>query len=193
VPWARRRDPGARGSYDLGSSDRLQDQQKAAGIVFEDTASALFGVEGLQVTGVEPAPGGGIEVWAVTDCEAAAACPDCGTVSDRVHETVVTRPRDVRRAGDAVDLRWVKVRRKCGNQQCPRKTFTEPVPQLPPRCRITARLREQAAHEVTGRGITPAEAARHAGISWPSAHDAFAARADVLLEGDPRAGGAPGH
>jgi hypothetical protein len=76
-----RRDAGACDSYDLGSSDRLQDQQKAAGIVFEDTASALFGVEGLQVTGVEAAPGGGIEVWAVTDCEAAAACPECGTVS----------------------------------------------------------------------------------------------------------------
>jgi transposase len=182
---ACRRDAGARGSYDLGSSDRLQDQQKAAGIVFEDTASALFGVEGLQVTGVEAAPGGGIEVWAVTDCEAAAACPECGTVSDRVHETVVTRPRDVRRAGDAVDLRWVKCRRKCGNQQCPRKTFTEWVPALPPRCRITARLREQAAHEVTGRGISPAEAARHAGISWPVVHEAFAAAADEVLDQDP--------
>ena len=105
---ACRRDAGARGSCDLGSSDRLQDQQKAAGIVFEDTASARFGVEGRQVTGVEAAPDGGIEVWAVTDREAAAACPDCGTVSDRVHEMVVTRPRDVRRAGDAVDLRGVK-------------------------------------------------------------------------------------
>ena len=73
--------------------------------MFEDTAPALFGVEGLQVTGVEPASDGGIEVWVVTDCQAAAACPDCGTVSDRVHETVVTRPRDVRRAGDPVDLR----------------------------------------------------------------------------------------
>ena len=136
------------------------DQQKAAGIVFEDTASALFGVEGLQVSGVEAAPDGGIEVWVVTACEAAAACPECGTVSDRVHETVVTRPRDVRRAGDAVDLRWVKVRRKCGNQECLRKTFTESVPALPPRCRITARLRRQAAGEIAERGITPAEAAR---------------------------------
>jgi transposase len=153
--------------------------------VFEDTASALFGVEGLQVTDVEAAPDGGIEVWVVTDCEAAGTCPDCGTVSDRVHETVVTRPRDTRRADDAVDLRWVKYRRKCGNQQCPRKTFTEWVPALPPRCRITARLRQQAADEIAGRGITPAEAARHAGISWPSAHDAFTARADALLAGDP--------
>jgi len=150
--------------------------------VFEDTASALFGVDGLQVAGVEAAPDGGIEVWAVTGYEAARACPECGTVSDRVHERVVTRPRDVRRAGDAVDLRWVKVRRKCGNQECSRKTFTEWVPAVPPRCRITARLREQAAHEVAERGVTPAEAARHAGVSWPVVHDAFAARADRLLD-----------
>ena len=53
-------------------------------------------------------------------------------VSDRVHETVVTRRRDFRRAGDVVNLRWVKARRKCENQQCPRKTFTEWVPALPP-------------------------------------------------------------
>ncbi len=152
--------------------------------MFEDTASALFGVEGLQVTDVEAGPGGGIEVWAVTGYEAARACPDCGMVSDRVHETVVTRPRDVRRAGDVVGLRWVKYRRKCGNPACPRQTFTEWVPQLPPRCQITARLRGQAGHEVAGRGITPAEAARHAGVSWHTAHAAFTAAAGEVLEQD---------
>ena len=36
-----------------------------------------------------------------------------------------------------------------------------------------------------GRGITPAEAARHAGISWPTAHEAFAAAADPVLDQDP--------
>jgi transposase len=149
--------------------------------VFYDTASVLFGVEGLQVTDADQGADGTVEVWAVTDYPAAAACPGCGMVSGRVHETVVTRPRDVRRAGDVVDLRWVKVRRKCENQQCPRKTFTESVPSLPPRCRITARLRGQAAHEVTERGITPAEAARHARISWPTAHEAFTAAAEPLL------------
>jgi transposase len=80
----------------------------------------------------------------------------------------------------------VKFPRKCGNPGCPRKMFTEQVPQLPPRCRVTARLRDQAGHEVTGRGITPAEAARHAGISWPAAHQAFAA-ADPVLDRDPAA------
>jgi hypothetical protein len=32
--------------------------------VFEDTASALFGMEGLRVTDVQAGPGGAVEVWA---------------------------------------------------------------------------------------------------------------------------------
>src|SRR5258707_10907791 len=94
------RDQEARGSYDLGSYQGLQDHQKAAGIVFHDTASVLFGVEGLQVTDAGAGADGTLEVWAVTDHPAAAACPDCGAVSGRVHETVLACPRDVRRAGD---------------------------------------------------------------------------------------------
>ena len=42
--------------------------------MFEDTASALFGVDGLQITDVQAGPGGALEVWAVTDYPAAAAC-----------------------------------------------------------------------------------------------------------------------
>jgi hypothetical protein len=40
-------------------------------------------------------------------------------------------------------------------------TFTESLPQLPPRCKITRRLLGQAGCEVRDRGITPVEAARH--------------------------------
>ncbi len=153
--------------------------------MFYDTASALFGVAGLRVTDVEAGPGGVVEVWAVTCHEGAAACPGCGTVSSRVHDLVVTCPADVRRAGDPVALNWVKRRLKCGNAGCPRKTFTERAPAVPCGDRVTPRLREQCASEISDRGITPAEAARHAGVSWPVAHEAFAARADAVLDGGP--------
>jgi transposase len=153
--------------------------------VFYDTASALFGVEGLRVTDADAGPGGVVEVRAVTDYGGAAACPDCGTESSRVHEVVVTCPADVRRAGDPVALNWVKRRLKCGNAGCPRRTFTERCPAVPSGQRLVPRLREQCAAEVADRGITPAEAARHAGVSWPVAHGAFAARADATLGGDP--------
>jgi hypothetical protein len=62
--------------------------------VFEDTASALFGVEGLRVTDAQAGPDGVLEVWAATDYPAAAACPDCGVVSGRVHERVLARPQN---------------------------------------------------------------------------------------------------
>jgi transposase len=153
--------------------------------VFQDTASVLFGVEGLQVIDAQADAGGTVEVWVVTDHLAAAACPDCGRLSVRAHETVLARPRDVRRGADAVDVCWVKHRWKCGEDDCPRKTFTEWIPQVPARCRITTRLREQTGTEIRDRGITAAEAARHAGVSWPVAHEAFAAAADPVLEQAP--------
>lgn len=153
--------------------------------MFYDTASALFGVAGLRVTDADPGPGGAVEVWAVTGCGDAAACPECGTVSSRVHDRVVTCPKDVRRAGDPVVLNWVKRRLRCVNPGCPRKTFTERVPAVPPGCRVLPRLREQCAAEVADRGITPAEAARHAGVSRPVAQDAFTARAEEMLEPGP--------
>jgi hypothetical protein len=129
---ACRRELGARGSYDLGSYQGLQDHQKAAGIVVQDTASVLFGVEGLQVVDAGPGAEGTVEVWVVTDHPAASACPDCGTVSVRVHETVLARPRDVRRGSDQVRVWWVKRRWKCQDGRCDRKTFTEWLPQVPP-------------------------------------------------------------
>jgi transposase len=149
--------------------------------VFEDTASVLFGLDGLRVTDAEAGPDGAVTVWAVTEHPGAARCPGCGAVSARVHDRVLTRPKDVRRGGDEVRLCWVKRRWKCEQRGCPRKTFTESLPQVPPRHRVTGRLREQAAAEVADRGITPADAARHAGVSWPVAHRAYADRADRVL------------
>jgi len=153
--------------------------------LFHDTGSALLGVPGLRVTDAGPAPSGAVEIWAVTDREEASACPDCGTVSERIHDTVVTCPKDVRRAGDQVGLNWVKRRLKCDNDDCGRKTFTERVPAVPPGCRVLPRLKDQCAGEIAGRGITPAEAARHAGVSRPVAQAAFAANADEILQPGP--------
>ena len=102
-----------------------------------------------------------------------------------MHEYVLARPRDARRGPDQVAVHWVKRRWKCDAEGCARKTFSEWVPQVPPRCRLTRRLREQAGTEVADWGITPAEAARHAWVSWPVAHEAFAARADPVLEQPP--------
>jgi transposase len=143
----------------------------------------LFGMDGVAVTEAERGDDGRLAVWARITLP--AVCPGCGTVSERVHQYVTTRPRDVRACGHDVELCLVKRRMRCAEAACPRRTFTEWAPQVPPRCAITRRLLEHAAAEVTDRGITPAEAGRDAGISWPSVHGAFAQAAEQVLDDPP--------
>lgn len=137
-------------------------------------------MDGVEVTEAERGADGRLTVWARITLP--AMCPGCGTVSEKVHQYVTVTPRDVRACGQDTDLCLVKRRMKCAGKDCPAQTFTEPVPQLPRRCTITRRLLEHAGAEVADRGITPAEAARDAGISWPSAHAAFKAKAGQILE-----------
>jgi transposase len=145
----------------------------------QDMASALLGIDGVTVTEAEEEAGGRLTVWARVS--GPARCPRCGTVSERVHDRVVTCPRDVRYGSREVDLFLEKRRLACGNGDCPQGTFTEWAPQVPPRCRITRRLLEHCGDEIAERGITPAESARHNGVSWPSAHGAFEEKADAVL------------
>jgi transposase len=149
--------------------------------VAENTASALFGVEGLRVFDADVEADGTVTVWALTDHPGAASCPDCGAVSGRVHEYVLTRPRDLRRGLDEIMVAWCKRRWKCVTQECARKTFTESLPAIPPRCRLTSRLRDLLATEVAERGCTVAEAGRWQHVSWPVTHAAFAEHADPVL------------
>ena len=147
----------------------------------EDTASAVFGVEGLRVFDAEREADGTLTVWVVTDHLDAALCPGCGKVSGRVHEYVLTRPRDLRRGLDEVSVAWCKRRWKCGQRGCGRATFTESLPAIPPRCRLTTRLRGLLGAEAAERGCTVAGAGRWQHVSWPVTHAAFIDHADPVL------------
>lgn len=138
-------------------------------------------MEGLRVFDADVDADGTVTVWAVTDHSGAARCPGCGTVSARVHEYVLTRPRDLRRGLDEVTVAWCKRRWKCGNERCARRTFTESLPAIPRRCRLTSRLRGLLGAEVAGRGCTVAEAGRWQHVSWPVAHQAFTDQAGPVL------------
>ena len=126
-------------------------------------ATALLGLPGLMVTAVTQTGDG----WTVVDvltaperAEAARCCPDCG-VRAAVKETVTTTPRDVYLGDRQVLLRWRKRRRECENQDCQRKTFTESLPAVPPRARLTSRLRTRLG-EAVGDDLMPAAAAARA-------------------------------
>jgi len=148
-------------------------------------ATRLFALDGVQVVEVDAEAGGGRTVWVVTADPGAAACPGCGTVSAHVKGYVTTCPADLRHGQEQIAVRWVKRRLECREPTCPRKTFTESLAQVPPRCRVTARLRGHAAGLVADGGRTVTQAARECGLSWPVVHEAFAHRADPVLEQPP--------
>ncbi|WP_406224578.1 hypothetical protein [Streptomyces canus] len=60
---------------------------------------------------------------------------------------------------------WHKRRWWCREPKCPRKSFTESIPQIPAGARVTARLRDA--------GSTVIQAARDLHLSWPTVMGAF--------------------
>jgi transposase len=147
----------------------------------DDTASRLLGLEGLEVVGVADGPGGVRLVYVVTAASVVPACPDCGLPSTRHRGQVATAPRDAHCFGTRVRLLWRKRRWRCANPDCPRKSFTEAVPGVARRSRLTGRLRRSAGAAVADGGRTVAQAALDHGLSWRVAHAAFAAYAAEVL------------
>jgi transposase len=147
-------------------------------------ASALLGLAGVGVTAVGDDLDGGVRVY-VASTAAQVDCPGCGTPSAAVKGWVTTRPRDVACGARAVRLVWFKRRLYCAEGSCRAGSFTESLPAVPLRCRVTARLRGHAAALVADGGRTVAQAGRECGLSWPVVHAAFADRADPDLEQPP--------
>src|SRR5690606_17382951 len=73
----------------------------------------------------------------------------------------------------------------CDEASCPRRTFTESVAQVPPRARITRRLREAAGAAVGDGGRTIVQSARDHGLSWPVVCAALTAHAVAVLPDQP--------
>ncbi|MFH8737815.1 hypothetical protein [Streptomyces sp. NPDC017964] len=66
----------------------------------------------------------------------------------------MTRPRDLPYGESGLEFRWHERRWWCREAGCPRRSFTEQIPQIPAGARLTARLRGAA-----GRRIRDAEVA----------------------------------
>ncbi|WP_394813057.1 hypothetical protein [Streptomyces boetiae] len=70
--------------------------------------------------------------------------------------SAVTRPRDLPYGESGLEFRWHKRRWICREADCPRRSFTEQIAQIPAGARPTARLRSAAGRRV-----------RDAGSTWP--------------------------
>ncbi|MEU8400743.1 transposase family protein [Nonomuraea sp. NPDC048892] len=148
----------------------------------------LLDLDGVTVTRVVAAADGvqdGPVVHLATADERAKFCPECGVAAVRMKEWVTTSPRDLPVAGRGCALRWRKRRWCCDQASCPRQTFTEQVPQIPARSRLTRRLRQATGAAVGDGGRTVIQSARDHGVSWPIVSAAFTEHARRVLPTQP--------
>ena len=117
----------------------------------------------------------------VTADAAASACPSCGVLSSAVKGQVRTRPRDLPYGAAPLRLVWHKRRWRCRETACERGSFTESIPAVPARARLTTRLRARCGAGVAEGFSCVAAAAWHYRVSWPVAHAAFVAHVSPAL------------
>jgi transposase len=132
-------------------------------------------------------------VHLVTDDATATACPACGTFATIPKGWATTRPRDLPYGQHGLRLIWRKRRWYCTEATCTRASFTESVAQVPPRARITTRLRQAAGNHVRDDGCTVLQAGRGLGLSWPTVMGAVRTQAQPVAEAEPAPGGGAGH
>jgi transposase len=166
-----------------------QPDHESAGVV--DDTTLLLGLDGVVVDRVDPpGPDGCRVVHLITAEGLGAVCPSCRAVSTSVKQRVMTRPRDVAWP-TPTRLVWHKRRWRCQAPGCGRGSFTDSIPQLPPRARVTARLKTAAGQAVAVGGRTIEQAGRDHGLSWQVVAAAFTALATALLEPQPEPGPGP--
>jgi transposase len=147
-----------------------------------DGTTLLFGLPGVRVEHVERRADGTRVVHVATADETAAACPSCGVLSTSVKARVITSPRDIPYGQGRIVLRWTKTRWRCREDYCARASFTEAIAQIPARARTTGRLRTQIGAAIGEAARSVTEVAIAHGVSWPTAHRAFVAHAEELLD-----------
>jgi transposase len=110
---------------------------------------------------------------------AEAACPACGVLSSRIHQRTRQRLADVGFDGH-VQVVWVKKRWKCLEPACGKATFTEHTDQVPPRARLTTRLKQAILEAVAGEVRAIERVAGQFGLSWPTVQRLVTAAAAML-------------
>jgi len=99
----------------------------------------------------------------------------------RVKERPRTAPRDVLIGDRQILLCWRETRWHCDGPGCEQGTFTEALPAVPSRARLTARLRARLGEAVGDDLMPAAAAARRYGVSDRTAARAFTAYAEAQL------------
>ena len=70
---------------------------------------------------------------------------------------------------------WRKSRYRCAEPRCSQRVFTERSAQVPPRCRLTGRLRARLERAASRSARAISDVAAEYGVSWWSVHRALVA------------------
>jgi transposase len=148
----------------------------------EDATSLLFDLPGFRVVSCSLSGLGvrRVEVMQIADEH---GCPRCGVL-------VGGKPYDLRGVGikdlpvghRPLEVAWRKRRYRCGEPSCPQRVFTERSEQIPPRRRLTLRLRVRLEQAASGSARAISDVARDYGVSWWSVHRALVDKAVALTD-----------
>ena len=150
-----------------------------------DATSLLYDLPGFTVVSVAGADEGVRQV-VVTQTAVEHACPRCGVlVGGKPYDLREVRIKDLPMGHRRVEVVWRKRRYRCREVRCPQKVFVERSEQVPPRHRLTGRLRVRLEQAASRSARALSDVAAEYGVSWWSVHRslvvAAAARTPTVL------------
>src|SRR5512135_1982226 len=138
-----------------------------------DATSLLFDLPGFRVVSVEGTPLG-VRRVVVMQVAAEHACPRCGVLAGgKPYDVREMRVKDLPVGHRPLLVIWRKRRYRCRETSCMQRVFTERSEQLPPRHRLTRRLRERLEHAASRSARALSDVAAEYGVSWWSVHRAL--------------------
>ena len=149
-----------------------------------DGSSLLLDLDGVVVESVQRLKDGTRLVHVATAPEWVGICPQCGERSTKPKGWVCTGPRDVQVGPDRPVLRWRKRKWLCPSMVCNRKVFTESVPGVPARARVTPRAKAMMATAVLDEDRSVDAVAGQYRCGWHTVHDNVIAVAEEVLAGE---------
>lgn len=150
----------------------------------DDATSLLYDLPGFRVVSVTVSRLGGRQV-VVMQAAAEHPCPRCGVlVGGKPYDVREMRIKDLPFGHRPVQVLWRKRRYRCPEPGCPQRVFTERSAQLPPRRRLTLRLRERLEQAASRSARAISDVATEYGVSWSSVHRALVDQA-LSLTGRP--------
>ncbi len=145
----------------------------------------LLDLDGVVVESVQRLEDGTRVVHVLTAPEWVGICPECGERSGRSKGWVQTGPRDVQVGPDRPVLRWRKRKWLCPSIVCERRVFTEAVPGIPARARVTPRAKVAMAAAVLDQDRSVAAVAGQYRCGWHTVHDEVITVAQEALGAEP--------